>query len=281
MVTLMPALIQPRALIVDDCHDKADTLGRLMTICGADVRVAYDGHAALQIATTFLPHLAMLDLVMPDFDGLSLGRKFREVESLRDMQLVAVSGYADGDHQKLAHEAGFDQYIIKPFSLDQVQAILTGVRQRVSESQKIRKRSQQLQDSTQRNLAGLDELVEQSLDVRARSAEVLNRRVSHGATYFASLDSAGVIKVVSRAWRATYKNPWVGVGFGVGSNYLMACQTNGHPTGRQIATAIQEVLTGRQADVKIDLAFDGRSFTFQAVADRGGAFIVFKDRTPR
>jgi CheY-like chemotaxis protein len=273
--------MQPRALVVDDSQDNADTLGRLMSMCGAEVRVAYDGRTGLQIATTFLPHVALLDLAMPSLDGLSLGRQFRENESLRKTHLVAVSGYADGEHQAQATQAGFDRYLVKPFSVEQVQAILADVRAVVAQSQELLSRARQLQESAERSLATLDGALEQSREAIARSVELRHRRISRGATFFAALDQAGTIKVISKAWRACYKEPWLGVGFSEGTNYLLAAQMSNDPVGRQIAAAIEEVLAGRQSDLKLELEFNGRPFTFQAVADKSGAFIVFKDRAPR
>ena len=55
-----------RVLVVDDCHDNADMLAKLLQIIGHEVAIAYDATAAHKAAAEFLPHLALLDIGMPE-----------------------------------------------------------------------------------------------------------------------------------------------------------------------------------------------------------------------
>jgi CheY-like chemotaxis protein len=109
-----------RVLIVDDCPDMADILAELLRRLGRDVRVVYDSLTALKAAAEFEPHIALLDICMPDFDGCRLATEFRRSPNLRAIRLIAVTAYADKAYHDLAAEVGFDGYIMKPFSIGEL-----------------------------------------------------------------------------------------------------------------------------------------------------------------
>lgn len=81
-----------RVLVVDDERDAADTMALLLKLHGHEVRTAYNGHEALQVAQSFSPHVTLLDLVMPQSDGLSVGRTFRQDHP--SCHLIMVTGRA-------------------------------------------------------------------------------------------------------------------------------------------------------------------------------------------
>ena len=66
-----------RILVVDDNRDAATTLGGLLQMIGADVRVVYDGPAALEALRAFRPSVVMLDLGMPGMDGYEVAQRIR------------------------------------------------------------------------------------------------------------------------------------------------------------------------------------------------------------
>src|SRR5581483_8282421 len=84
----------PRILIVDDSLDSANALATLFGKHGYKTEVAYDGETALEVAKTYRPDVILLDLGMPGLDGVHLARFFREDEQLKDIVLIAVTGYA-------------------------------------------------------------------------------------------------------------------------------------------------------------------------------------------
>jgi CheY-like chemotaxis protein len=104
----------PKILIVDDSHDSANTLGSLFGANGYKPHVAYDGLEALEIAKTHLPDVILLDLGMPELDGLHLARFLREDEQLKDKVLVAITGHADEMHRIQCESVGFDYVFSKP-----------------------------------------------------------------------------------------------------------------------------------------------------------------------
>ena len=89
----------PSFLIVDDSRDSANLLSSLFGAHGYEVHVAYDWAAALEIAKAKLPDILLLDLGMPEMDGVHLALLIREDEQLKHKLLVAVTGYADDEHR--------------------------------------------------------------------------------------------------------------------------------------------------------------------------------------
>ena len=95
-----------RVLLVDDNHDVAASLGRLLTIAGYETRVATDPVDALTWAQTFRPHVAILDIGLPTMDGYTLARELRARLTEAPPALIALTGYGrEGDRQR-SHEAG-------------------------------------------------------------------------------------------------------------------------------------------------------------------------------
>jgi CheY-like chemotaxis protein len=103
-----------RVVIADDCRDSADSLSALMRFWGHDVRVAYSGAAVLEITLTYQPDVLLLDIGMPQMNGLELARQLRRLPAIENSLLVAITGYADEAHRLLGADAGFDLYLIKP-----------------------------------------------------------------------------------------------------------------------------------------------------------------------
>ena len=112
----------PSILIVDDSHDSANTLSSLFGAYGYKTHVAYDGVTALKTAKSCLPDVILLDLGMPDLDGVHLARFIREDQKLKDKVLIAVTGYADEMHRRQCHAAGFDSVLSKPAAWDDLKS---------------------------------------------------------------------------------------------------------------------------------------------------------------
>ena len=104
----------PSVLIVDDSRDSANSLSSLIGAHGYKVHVAYDWAIALEAAKAHLPDIILLDLGMPEMDGIHLALLLREDEQLKDKLLVAVTGYADDEHRQQCEAAGFDYVLPKP-----------------------------------------------------------------------------------------------------------------------------------------------------------------------
>jgi CheY-like chemotaxis protein len=101
-------------LVVDDNRDSADSLAELLRLTGHDVRTANDGPSALELAKAYRPEVVLLDLGMPGMSGFDVARRVREQDGLRDVVLVALTGWGQDEDRRLTCEAGFDHHLIKP-----------------------------------------------------------------------------------------------------------------------------------------------------------------------
>jgi PAS domain S-box-containing protein len=115
---------QRRVLVVDDNEDAADSLAEYVEAIGHRARVAHDGPAALRIAAEFAPEVALVDIGLPLLDGYELARRMREQPELRDIRLVAVTGYGQKADRQRARYAGFDEHLVKPVDLDRLRSLL-------------------------------------------------------------------------------------------------------------------------------------------------------------
>ena len=114
---VLARLARRRILVVDDNADAARLMAELLASSGAVTRVAYDGAAALAVAEDFEPELALLDLGLPVMDGYELAKRLR-ARSSRPLRLVAVTGYGQDDDRRRALDAGFDEHLVKPITVD-------------------------------------------------------------------------------------------------------------------------------------------------------------------
>jgi CheY-like chemotaxis protein len=110
----MSALPKRRVLIVDDNVDAAATLGELLGVLGADVRVANGGASALKVAEEFRPQAVLLDIGMPDMDGYEVARRLRAMPHCEHSLLIALTGWGQDSDRRLSRAAGFDHHIVKP-----------------------------------------------------------------------------------------------------------------------------------------------------------------------
>jgi len=113
-----------RVLLADDNRDAADTCASLLELAGHEVRTAYSGRGALELAASFHPHVALLDIGLPDLDGYQLAQRFREAGWGKDAVLIAVTGWGREEDRKRAFAAGFDQHLVKPIAGEALQGLL-------------------------------------------------------------------------------------------------------------------------------------------------------------
>ncbi|MDM7916252.1 MAG: ATP-binding protein, partial [Candidatus Eisenbacteria bacterium] len=122
--------VSRRVLIIEDIADAATSLRLLLELCGHVVEVAGDGPGGIERAREFRPEVLLCDIGLPGMDGYEVARAFRADEALRDVFLVALSGYALPEDVQKAADAGFDQHMVKPPSLEKLQTLLSDPRGR-------------------------------------------------------------------------------------------------------------------------------------------------------
>jgi PleD family two-component response regulator len=89
-------LASRRVLVVDDNSDAAESLGVLLRLLGADVRVVYNGRDALVALTEYRPAVVVLDIGMPNMDGHEVARQIRQRPEFQDVTLIALTGWGAG-----------------------------------------------------------------------------------------------------------------------------------------------------------------------------------------
>jgi two-component system OmpR family response regulator len=117
-----------RALVVDDEAALGDLLRMALRYEGWDVRTAASGQEALAEARTFAPDVIVLDVMMPDLDGLQVLQRLRAAGS--DVPVLFLTAKDAVDDRVAGLTAGGDDYVTKPFSLDEVIARLRGLLRR-------------------------------------------------------------------------------------------------------------------------------------------------------
>jgi two-component system alkaline phosphatase synthesis response regulator PhoP len=103
-----------KVLIVDDEQDILDMLQYIMEKEGYEVRVARNGPEALSVAVEFQPKLILLDIMMPQMDGIETCRHLRAIEELKNAIIVFLTARSEEYSEIAAFEAGANDYIVKP-----------------------------------------------------------------------------------------------------------------------------------------------------------------------
>ena len=114
-----------RVLIVDDNVGAATMLALLVGRLGASkVEVANDGPAALHKAEELIPDVVLLDIGLPGMDGYQVARELRKRPRTSGAVLVALTGYGQAQDRERSRDAGFDEHLVKPASVDDLQRVL-------------------------------------------------------------------------------------------------------------------------------------------------------------
>jgi PAS domain S-box-containing protein len=122
--TLRQAAMPGRVLVVDDNVDVADMVSILLQASGYEVRVAYTAQTALETAIESQPNIVLLDIGLPDIDGYEVARRLRQRPQLKDVKLVAITGYGREVDRQRSQEAGFDYHLVKPVDPIKLEALL-------------------------------------------------------------------------------------------------------------------------------------------------------------
>jgi len=104
----------PKVMIVDDDPDILELLKYNLKKEGYDVSTADNGMKAVQLAGKFSPDLILLDIMMPEQDGVETCRQIREIPEMSDTHITFLTARAEEYSEVAAFEAGADDYITKP-----------------------------------------------------------------------------------------------------------------------------------------------------------------------
>jgi DNA-binding response OmpR family regulator len=116
----LPLSMVPRILIVDDEHDFIELLQYKLAGHGYELIVANDGVHALSQARTLKPNLILLDILLPDLDGLSVCEILRRQPATRKIPIIFMSALT-GDVTKRTATMQADDFFTKPLDLNRLE----------------------------------------------------------------------------------------------------------------------------------------------------------------
>jgi CheY-like chemotaxis protein len=116
--------LRPHVLVVDNRHDAAVSLARLLERWGFQPVVAYDGPSAVAVALAQPPAAVLLGLGLPGLDGCEVARRLRGLPRMGEALLVALTGYGEEEDVRRCHEVGIDLHLLKPYESEELHRVL-------------------------------------------------------------------------------------------------------------------------------------------------------------
>ncbi len=120
-IALLPG---SRVVVIEDNADSREVLCALLTHAGFDCRSSDNGVAGLALIDEFQPLAAIVDIGLPELDGLELARRVRASGKHQGIYLIALTGYGQRADRELALQAGFDAHVVKPVDLALLRRLL-------------------------------------------------------------------------------------------------------------------------------------------------------------
>ncbi len=113
-----------RVLIVDDEKDIVETIQFRLELEGFECLVAYDGEEALLKAKSENPDLILLDIMLPKINGYKIARLLKFDESYKHIPIIMLTARTQQTDIELGEETGADEYVKKPFDMDELLNII-------------------------------------------------------------------------------------------------------------------------------------------------------------
>lgn len=123
--------MKPSILIVDDEPMTRNLLRLMLERDGLDILEAEDGENALEILAEILPDLLLLDVMMPNVDGITVCKTLREQPETADLPIILLSARTSPEAIRRGMEAGANRYLSKPIShedlINNIRELLQGI----------------------------------------------------------------------------------------------------------------------------------------------------------
>ncbi len=133
-----------RILVVDDNEDLVEMLSAVLSLEGYDPIPAYNGEDAISAMKEHNPQLVLLDRALPDYDGIEVCARMKEVDPTGFLPVIMVTAKAHRDDKLAGLAQGVDDYITKPFDMDELVAkVRVMLRIKLTED-KLRQRTEEL-----------------------------------------------------------------------------------------------------------------------------------------
>jgi CheY-like chemotaxis protein len=119
-----PDNLKPLVLIVENDRDSREMLKTLLEIWGYRTAESDDGEESIEIALSDCPNLILMDVSLSKTDGLTTMRRMRELDTLREVPIVFISGHAQPEFRNFALTVGGDDFLVKPVDFNQLEIVL-------------------------------------------------------------------------------------------------------------------------------------------------------------
>lgn len=113
-----------RVLVVDDNVDMVMMVTSFLRHNRFSVQFAYNGIDACELAMEWKPEIVILDIGLPGLNGYEVAKRLRAEEATKDAKIIAITGYGRESDIALAHEAGFNAHLTKPYALADLAKLL-------------------------------------------------------------------------------------------------------------------------------------------------------------
>lgn len=113
-----------RILVIEDIPDLAEVFCSILNSLGHQAIAAFDGAKGLAKAKEYLPEVIICDIGLPGMNGYEVAERIRQDDELKDIYIIALSGYALPEDLKKATQAGFDRHLSKPVTSDTLKRVL-------------------------------------------------------------------------------------------------------------------------------------------------------------
>lgn len=129
-----------KILVIDDEKDIVELLKYNLEKAGYKVIFAYDGKSALDSVEKNKPDLIILDLMLPEIDGIEICKFLKQNEDTKDIPIIMLTARTSEMDKILGLDLGADDYITKPFSVREVVARVKTVLRRLRKGEKLKER---------------------------------------------------------------------------------------------------------------------------------------------
>lgn len=109
-----------KILIVDDEQDIVESLKFVLEAGGYDCFTAFNGEDGLRLAKELVPDLIILDVMMPKINGYKISRLLKYDNKYKNIPILMITARSQEEDKLIGEETGADEYITKPFDLDDV-----------------------------------------------------------------------------------------------------------------------------------------------------------------
>lgn len=116
-----------KVLVIDDDERICQTIEKYLSMNGYKVRSAFDGRAGLLQVKRFKPDLVLLDVVMPEMNGLEVLRHLKETPHTSEIPVVMLTGRSDEECMSEALYGYAVEYIIKPVSMETLEGKISRI----------------------------------------------------------------------------------------------------------------------------------------------------------